>query len=171
MAPNPLPSPPTNKRKRESIDHDHGGRPLKSPNNTNGDTGNLTNDEELNLQLLQGIQEHDENTRTAQAALASATPSHQSTYPPPEHSFDSGTGLPHGLSSFDDSSNSPPTGGFSAITPTAQALMAAREATTPINHNKPAVGTPQWHQQRKDNHKEGKPFPGSDWKWLVRITS
>ena len=63
-------------------------------------------------------------------------------------------GLPHGLTTFDDSSSSPQTG-FNAIAPTAQALMVARGETT-TNHNKPAVGTQQWHQQRKDNHKEGK---------------
>ncbi len=152
MAPNTLPSPPTNKRKRESIDHE-GQRPPKS-SNTNGDSGNTTNDEDINLRLLQGLgEDEDENTRTAQAALA--TPLQNSTYPQvPEASFDSATGMHHGLSSFDDSSNSPPTG-FSAITPTAQLLSAARDANTPMNHNKPAVGTPQWHQQRKDNHKEG----------------
>ena len=144
-----------NKRKRDSSDMLDGSRSRKSLT-TNGDVTN-DNDEELHLQLLQGLgqevlqdQEND-SARTAQAALS--TGMQHNTYPPPDNSFDSATGLPHGLSSFDDSSNSPPTG-FSAITPTQQALMAAREATTP-NHNKPAVGTQQWHQQRKDNHKEG----------------
>ena len=125
--------------------------------NTNGDPGN-DNDDELSLQLLQGIgqealREGDEaNTRTAQAALNAPMP--QNTYPPPENSFDSAAGMAHGLSSFDDGPNSPPTG-FNAIPPTAQALMDARQASS-TNHNKPAVGSQQWHQQRKDNHKEGK---------------
>jgi len=123
--------------------------------NTNGDTGN-DNDDELSLQLLQGIGQEalregdDANTRTAQAALNAPMP--QNTYPPPENSFDSATGMPHGLSSYDDGSNSSPTA-FNSITPTAQALMDARQANT-TNHNKPAVGSQQWHQQRKDNHKE-----------------
>ena len=152
---NLLPPSNNNKRKRESSDVLDGSRSRKSQN-TNGDVGD-ENDEELHLQLLQGIgqealqEQDDSNARTAQAALSTGMP--QNTYPPPENSFDNATGMPQGLSSFDDSSNSPPTG-FSAITPSQQALMAAREATT-TNHNKPAVGTQQWHQQRKDNHKEG----------------
>jgi hypothetical protein len=156
MPPNNLHPPSnTNKRKRESNDVMDGSR--RKSQNTNGDTGN-DNDDELSLQLLQGIGQEalregdDANTRTAQAALNAPMP--QNTYPPPENSFDGATGMPHGLSSFDDGSNSPPTG-FNAITPTAQALMDARQATT-TNHNKPAVGSQQWHQQRKDNHKEGK---------------
>jgi transcriptional regulator CBF1 len=144
MPPNNLHPPSnTNKRKRESNDVMDGSR--RKSQNTNGDTGN-DNDDELSLQLLQGIGQEalregdDANTRTAQAALNAPMP--QNTYPP------------HGLSSFDDGPNSPPTG-FNAIPPTAQALMDARQATT-TNHNKPAVGSQQWHQQRKDNHKEGK---------------
>jgi hypothetical protein len=149
--------PPSNnnKRKRESSDVPDGSRSRKSQN-TNGDVSN-DNDAELQLHLLQGLsqealqEEDDANARTSHAAM-NASMQHN-TYPPPENSFDSASGLPHGLSSFDDGSNSPPTG-FNAITPTAQALMAARGETT-TNHNKPAVGTQQWHQQRKDNHKEG----------------
>jgi hypothetical protein len=148
--------PPSNnnKRKRESSDLLDGSRLRKSPN-TNGDAVEM-NDEELQLHLLQGLSQEalqeEDDARTNHAVLGS--PMQQNTYPPPENSYDSGTGLPLGLTTFDDSSHSPPTG-FSAITPTAQAVMAAREANT-TNHNKPAVGTQQWHQQRKDNHKEGK---------------
>jgi hypothetical protein len=156
MPPNNLQSPSNNnKRKRDNSDLLDGPRPRKSQI-TNGDTGN-ENDEELQLHLLQGLsqealqEEDDANARSTHAALTAAM--QQNTYPPPENSFEHVTGMPHALPAFDDSSNSPPTG-FNAITPTAQALMAAREAN-PTNHNKPVVGTQQWHQQRKDNHKEG----------------
>jgi hypothetical protein len=156
MSPNNLQPPSNNnKRKRESSDALDGSR-LRKSQNTNGDASN-DNDEELQLHLLQGLsqealqEEDDANARTSHAAMNASL--QHNTYPPPENSFDSATGMPHGLSSFDDVSNSPPTG-FNAITPTAQALMAARGETT-TNHNKPAVGTQQWHQQRKDNHKEG----------------
>lgn len=156
MPPNNLQPPSNNnKRKRESNDVLDGSRGRKSQN-LNGD-GRDENDEELQLHLLQDLsqealrEEDDTNARTNHAALGTSLP--QNTYPPPENSFDSATGMPHGLSSFDDNANSSPTG-FSSITPTAQALMAARGETA-TNHNKPAVGTQQWHQQRKDNHKEG----------------
>lgn len=157
MPPNNLQPPSNNnKRKREGSDTLDGSRSRKSQN-TNGDVGD-DNDDELQLHLLQGLsqealqEEDDAHARTNHAALNASM--HQNTYPPPDNSYDGATGLTHGLSSFDDSSNSPPTG-FNAITPTAQALMVARGETT-TNHNKPAVGTQQWHQQRKDNHKEGK---------------
>ena len=147
---------PTNKRKRESIDQLDASRALRSQN-TNGDAGNSSDGDLAALQMLQslvqnGLQDDDDNTKTARAALA--TPMQQPSYPPPDSSFDTGSSLQHGLPSFDDVSHSP-SGGFNAISPSTQALMAAREATT-MNSNKPAVGTAQWHQQRKDNHKEGK---------------
>jgi hypothetical protein len=167
MPPNNLQTPSNNnKRKREGSDALDGSRSRKSQN-TNGDVRD-DNDDELQLHLLQGLsqealqEEDDAHARTNHAALN--TPMPQNTYPPPENSYDSATGLPHGLPSFDDSSNSPSTG-FNAITPTAQALMAARGETT-TNHNKPAVGTQQWHQQRKDNHKEGKGQNSPVRRWL-----
>ena len=154
---------PSIKRKRDSTDHLDSGRSLK-PHHTNGDLGDNSNDDDnATFQMLQGLQhatalqsQEDENARTAQAALAA--PMQQQTYPPPEHSFDSSSNALHALTSFDDDPNSSPTG-FSAISPSSQALMAARDATTAMGHNghvKPAVGSPQWHQLRKDNHKEGK---------------
>lgn len=159
MPPNNLQLPPNNnKRKRESSDMLDGSRSRKSQN-TNGDPSN-DNDDELHLQLLRGLgqealqEQDDANTRTARAALSA--PMQQNTYPPPENSYSSASGLPHDLSSFVNEDPNSPSTGFSAIPSTAQALMAARDATTP-NHNKPAVGTQQWHQQRKDNHKEGEP--------------
>ena len=157
MPPNNLQPPSSNnKRKREGSDVLDAPRSRKSQN-TNGDVRD-DNEAELQLHLLQGLsqealqEEGDAHTRTNHSALN--TPMPQNTYPPPENSYDSAAGLPHGMTTFDDSS-SPPQTGFNAIAPTAQALMVARGETT-TNHNKPAVGTQQWHQQRKDNHKEGK---------------
>ena len=109
----------------------------------------------IHQQMLQGLGQSglpdDDNTRTAQAALA--TPTQNTGYPNPDNSFDSPASLPHGMS-FEDGNES--TGAWDRMVnpmgSTADALMAAREATS----TKPTVGTPQWHQQRKDNHKEGK---------------
>lgn len=93
--------------------------------------------------MLQGLQDpmhgHDSNAQTAQAALATSLPS--SHYP---DSFDTASQL----AAFDDgTANS----AAMANSPAAQALYDARMAT-----QKPAVGSTAWHQQRKDNHKEGK---------------
>jgi hypothetical protein len=38
---------------------------------------------------------------------------------------------------------------------TAAQVQAARDATSMSHHGKPPVGSPEWHQQRKSNHKEG----------------
>ncbi|KKY19185.1 putative hlh dna binding protein [Phaeomoniella chlamydospora] len=140
---------PSNKRKREDNDQDDGGRGVRS--HANGDSTPVHNQEQIQQQLLQaigqsnGVQD-DDTARTAQAALA--TPMATSSYPAPDHSYDPST---HGLSYGDDPNQSPPAG---LIGSTAHALYAAREASSPLITSKPAVGTPQWHQQRKDNHKE-----------------
>ena len=90
--------------------------------------------------LLQGIDSvtGDDSTRTAQAALAGALDN--GGYPEP--GFDGGSGMNTG---FGDNStqNLGDASGQGYGTP----------GQTP---NKPAVGTPQWHQQRKENHKEGR---------------
>lgn len=131
-----------NKRKRGLGDQD-GGRSAKAQN-TNGDH------EASYAALLQGIDgpnisETDDSTRTAQAALAA--PMGQSTYPEPG-SFDATAPLPSG---FDDGS---PSANFASGP---QALMDARASVGSANNaGKPPVGTAEWHQQRKDNHKEGK---------------
>lgn len=126
-----------NKRKR-AIGDQEAGRNVKTQS-TNGDH------EPSYAALLQGIEgasmpEADDSTRTAQAALA--TPLGQSTYPEPG-SFDATAALPTG---FDEGS---PSTNFASGP---QALIDARSAN---NANKPPVGTQEWHQQRKDNHKEG----------------
>jgi len=130
----------SNKRKRGTSDQD-AGRNAKAQN-TNGDH------EASYAALLQGIDgaiaEADDSTRTAQAALAA--PMGQSTYPEPG-SFDPTAALPAG---FDDGS---PSANFASGP---QALMDARASVGSANNaNKPPVGTAEWHQQRKDNHKEG----------------
>jgi len=129
-----------NKRKRGPDDI---GRNTKMQA-TNGDT---THDATNYAALLQGIDAsamsaaHDDNTRTAQAALA--TPMNQSTYPEPA-SFEGTPTMPTG---FDTSLQA---GQPSNMGPGDQSLYDSRQGG-----NKPAVGTSEWHQLRKDNHKEG----------------
>lgn len=131
-----------NKRKRGLGDQD-GGRNIKAQN-TNGDH------EASYAALLQGIDapsiaEADDSTRTAQAALAA--PMDQSTYPEPG-SFDATAALRAG---FDDGG---PSANFASGP---QALIDARASVgSAHNANKAPVGTAEWHQQRKDNHKIGK---------------
>ncbi|KAK2761179.1 basic helix-loop-helix protein [Arachnomyces sp. PD_36] len=109
---------------------------------------------QIDQQILQHVGPQngvsDENALTAKAALAAHTP--QSKYPPPpEASFDSNPSLTHGLSFGEEVTQN-------AMTPvhnhasTAAAVYAAREATN-INQ-KPVVGSTEWHNTRKNNHKE-----------------
>ncbi|OCT50552.1 PENR2 protein [Cladophialophora carrionii] len=141
----------SNKRKRAVGDQDgRDGRMQIS--NTNGE-----HDPNNYGLLLQGDgMLSDENTRTAQAALA-APGMNPSTYPEPGHN-QGDAGLPF---TFEDSSATVG-GGMS----TAQALVGAVANANPnpnpsTNNNntneqasKPAVGSTEWHQLRKDNHKE-----------------
>lgn len=133
------PSPNSNKRKRGVGDHDN-GRSVKSQNTSVQDN---SSGEPNYAALLQGMQSempgHDSNAQTAQAALASSMP--HSSYP---DSFDTSSQL----ASYDDATSN---GAGMSNSPTAQALYDARMQT-----QKPAVGSTAWHQQRKDNHKEGK---------------
>lgn len=127
----------SNKRKRGAADQD-GAPANKIPNtNTNGehDTTNYG-------LLLQGDSIlADDNTRTAQAALA-APGMNPSAYPEPNAS-QGDTGLSF---NFDDSS------------PTVGGMTGAPGMANNNNNdaNKPAVGSAEWHQLRKNNHKEGK---------------
>lgn len=111
---------------------------------------------QIDQQILQHVGSQngvsDENALTAKAALAAHTP--QSKYPPPpEASFDGNPSLAHGLSFGEEVAQN-------AMAPvhnhasTAAAVYAAREATN-INQ-KPVVGSTEWHNTRKNNHKEGK---------------
>lgn len=129
------PIPPTmsatNKRKRGNEDL---GRNVKAAN------ANAEQDATY-AALLQGIENvtGDDSTRTAQAALAGAM--NNTGYPEP--GFDSASGMNAG---FGDSSpqNVGDVSGQAGYTTPGQ---------TP---NKPSVGSAQWHQQRKENHKEGR---------------
>lgn len=107
---------------------------------------------ELNIdqQILQHVGTQngitDENAlTTAKAALAAHNP--QNKYPPPpENAFDNN--LAHGLTFGDDIGQNIGQNHNS----TAAAVYAAREAQR--MNQKPTVGSPEWHQVRKNNHKE-----------------
>ncbi|KAI1611941.1 hypothetical protein EDD36DRAFT_270153 [Exophiala viscosa] len=127
-------NPTNNNNKRKRGPDQDAGRNAKIQN-TNGE-------QDAYSALLQGLDPtgaEDDSTRTAQAALAA--PMNQSAYPEPP-AFDGAAAL---SSAFDESDSSalPNLG-------SAQALIDARGN----QGNKPAVGTQEWHQQRKDNHKE-----------------
>lgn len=139
-----------NKRKRDSSDQADGGRaPRPQEINGEGRRSNEATMSQISEQLLQSLGQNgeptpdEENQRTAQAALN--TPMQPGSYPPPDASFDSGSSSHYGLS-FPDGNDLTPS--------TASQLQAAREVTMSVN--KPAVGTNEWHAQRKNNHKEGK---------------
>ncbi|KAL4806131.1 hypothetical protein BDV18DRAFT_122619 [Aspergillus unguis] len=160
------------KRKRESSDNEgpDAQRINRSSHGSNGslpgsDAQNFTHSAlssyehglpnagpELNIdqQILQhvgtqnGITDENDLT-TAKAALAAHNP--QNKYPPPpENAFDNN--LAHGLSFGDDIGQSIGQNHNS----TAAAVYAAREAQS--MNQKPTVGSPEWHQVRKNNHKE-----------------
>jgi hypothetical protein len=134
----------SSKRKRQVNDQE--GRYTKQQN-MNGSSMpanvDFTVTEAQQLSQMLGIDQHgmsapDDSTRTAQAALA--TPMQSSSYPEPS-SYQGTSGMPQG---YDD------TPGSAA----AQALYdvaGQRSGSGP----KPQVGSEEWHQQRKDNHKEG----------------
>lgn len=127
------------------------------------DTHGLPNSSaELNIdqQILQhvgpqnGISE--ESAMTAKAALAAHTP--QSKYPPPpENAFDAAGNLAHGLTFGDEMNQGSPIAAGHGHNSTAAAVYAAREAQS--MNQKPTVGSPEWHQIRKNNHKEGVSVP------------
>lgn len=139
----------TNKRKRDTSDQADGGRAPRSQE-INGEARrpNEATLSQISEQLLQSINQNgdstpaEENQRTAQAALN--TPMQAGSYAAPDASFDNGTSNHYGLS-FSDGNDMTPS--------TASQLQAAREVTLTVN--KPAVGTSEWHVQRKNNHKEG----------------
>jgi hypothetical protein len=143
----------TNKRKREASDHADSGNAQRS-RDTDGDDkrANEATMTQISHQLLQSLGQNgsstpdEDNQRTAQAALN--TPMQTSNYPAPDASFDSASSGHYGLTFADGTDVTPST---------AAQLQAAREVT--LNVNKPAVGTNEWHAQRKNNHKEGMSSP------------
>lgn len=169
----------TNKRKREGSEnldvHDaqrlnrssHGSSGSMpgadgQPNFGHGSLGNYEHGihntgSELNIdqQILQhvgqqnGMSDDNALTANAKAALAAHTPQHKYP-PPPDGAFDANN-LTQGLT-FDEM-NQTPMGGAHGHNSTAAAVYAAREAQS--MSQKPTVGSPEWHQIRKNNHKEG----------------
>lgn len=126
----------------------------------NYDAHGLAGSAELNIdqQILQHVGQNgisDENALTAKAALAAHNPQ-QKYPPPPDNSFDATSGLAHGLP-FGDEMGQAPMGHNHGHNSTAAAVYAAREAQS--MNQKPTVGSPEWHQIRKNNHKEGKDKP------------
>ncbi|WEW56443.1 basic helix-loop-helix protein [Emydomyces testavorans] len=91
----------------------------------------------------------DDNAMTAKAALA-AHP--QSKYSAPDSAFDNNNTLGHSMA-FGDEVTQVAMAGVHGHNSTAAAVYAAREAQN-ISHAKPPVGSPEWHTQRKNNHKE-----------------
>ncbi|CAI7588599.1 bHLH domain-containing protein [Penicillium cosmopolitanum] len=162
-----------NKRKREGsedLGHDaqrlnrssHGSNGSMGPDNQHNFHSSLnydhglpnTGSEVLNIdqQILQHVGQaqsgmSDDNTLTAKAALAA----HPHKYPPPPDSAFDANNLTQGLNFPDDMGQGPMSGGHNHNS-TAAAVYAAREAQS--MNSKPTVGSPEWHQIRKNNHKE-----------------
>jgi hypothetical protein len=115
------------------------GGKRKRGNEDIGRNVKVASDDAFSPTLLQGIGDvaPDDNTRTAQAALAGAM---DNTYPS-DANFDATAAL---TSDFGDTAQNVGTGngqtGYSTPVP---------------NNGKPPVGTPAWHTQRKQNHKDG----------------
>ncbi|KAJ5099534.1 bHLH domain-containing protein [Penicillium argentinense] len=163
------------KRKREGsedLGHDaqrmnrssHGSNGSMGPDNQhnfhnlNYDHGLPNTGSELNIdqQILQhvgpqnGMSDDNALTANAKAALAAHnTPQHK--YPPPPDSAFDANNLTQGLSFPDDMGQGPMPGAHNHNS-TAAAVYAAREAQS--MNSKPTVGSPEWHQIRKNNHKE-----------------
>jgi bHLH factor len=163
-----------NKRKREGsedLGHDsqrlnrssHGSNGSMGPDNQHNFHSSLnydhglpnTGSEVLNIdqQILQHVGQaqsgmSDDNTLTAKAALAA----HPHKYPPPPDSAFDANNLTQGLNFPDDMGQGPMSGAHNHNS-TAAAVYAAREAQS--MNSKPTVGSPEWHQIRKNNHKEG----------------
>lgn len=162
-----------NKRKREGsedLGHDaqrlnrssHGSNGSMGPDNQHNFHSSLnydhglpnTGSEVLNIdqQILQHVGQaqsgmSDDNTLTAKAALAA----HPHKYPPPPDSAFDANNLTQGLNFPDDMGQGPMSGAHNHNS-TAAAVYAAREAQS--MNSKPTVGSPEWHQIRKNNHKE-----------------
>lgn len=118
---------------------------------------NTGSDLNIDQQILQHVGTQngitDENAlSTAKAALAAHAP--QNKYPPPpDAAFDTNNLTAQGLT-FGDEMGQGMSGGSHGHNSTAAAVYAAREAQS--MNQKPSVGSPEWHQVRKNNHKEGK---------------
>ncbi|PGH03349.1 hypothetical protein AJ80_08709 [Polytolypa hystricis UAMH7299] len=154
----------SNKRKREMMDAGDAQRLARSSHgpNSNGnlqgyETHGLQNNapelSQIDQQLLQHVGNQngmtDENAMTAKAALAAHSP--QSKYPPPDPSFEANAALGQHLT-FAEEVNQVAMNNVPGHNSTAAAVYAAREAQS--MNPRPTVGSPEWHQIRKNNHKE-----------------
>ncbi|OJJ48274.1 hypothetical protein ASPZODRAFT_150542 [Penicilliopsis zonata CBS 506.65] len=167
----------TNKRKRDSSDSagvPDSQRLNRSSNGSNGSVGGgpdpqtsfphnplgaydthglPTSSNDIEQQIMQHVGSQngvsDENALTAKAALDAHPP--PAKYPPlpSDNAFD--TNLAHTLT-FGDDMNPSSLGPAHGHNSTAAAVYAAREAQS--MNQKPSVGSPEWHQIRKNNHKE-----------------
>ncbi|KAK2749843.1 basic helix-loop-helix protein [Myotisia sp. PD_48] len=171
---------PNNKRKRDHMDSGdvqrlahsvHGGQNNQGgptspfnmqPPDSYYDSHNATDLSHIDQQLLQAVGNQngvsDESAMTAKAALAAHQP--ESKYPPPDPSYD-GNGLGNNLNFGQDVGDV--SLGVQGHNSTAAAVYAAREAQAQAQvHSqlqqqmapKPNVGSAEWHQIRKNNHKE-----------------
>lgn len=131
-----------------------------------GMPNNGTDLSQIDRQLLQAVHGQngvsEESAMTAKAALAAHQP--ESKYPPPEPAFDNnslGGNLSNNLGFPQDVSQGQMQGQMQGHNSTAAAVYAAREAQAQAQqiNPKPTVGSAEWHQIRKNNHKEGKKTP------------
>ncbi|KAJ5906790.1 bHLH domain-containing protein [Penicillium subrubescens] len=126
-----------------SIGYDHG-------------LGNAGSELNIDQQILQhvgpqnGLSDDNALTANAKAALAAHAPQHKYPPPPDAAAFDANN-LTQGLNFGDDMGQGPIPGPHNHNS-TAAAVYAAREAQS--MNQKPTVGSPEWHQIRKNNHKE-----------------
>lgn len=116
---------------------------------------NPTSDLNIDQQILQHVgtqngMTDDDSALAAKAALAAHTP--QNKYPPPPDAPFDANNLTHGLTFGDEMGQG--VGDGPGANSTAAAVYAAREAQS--MNSKPSVGSPEWHQVRKNNHKEGR---------------
>lgn len=165
------------KRKREGSD-DLGHDPTRMNRSSHGSNGSMGDNQhnfghslnyehglpntgsELNIdqQILQhvgpqnGLSDDNALTANAKAALAAHAPQHNKYPPVPGGDAFDTNNLGPGLNFGDDMGQ----GGMGqphGHNSTAAAVYAAREAQS--MNQKPTVGSPEWHQIRKNNHKEG----------------
>ncbi|KAF7716726.1 Basic-region helix-loop-helix (bHLH) transcription factor [Penicillium ucsense] len=118
--------------------------------------GNAGSELNIDQQILQhvgpqnGLSDDNALTANAKAALAAHAPQHKYPPPPDAAAFDANN-LTQGLNFGDDMGQGPMPGPHNHNS-TAAAVYAAREAQS--MNQKPTVGSPEWHQIRKNNHKE-----------------
>lgn len=171
-------SPDGNSHKRKREGSEDLGHEQRMNRSSHGSSGSMPGDNQTNfghslgnyehgmsnagseLNIDQQILQHvgpqngmsDDNALTANAKAALTAHASQHKYPPPPDAAFDANNLTQGLNFGDDMGQGPMGGGHNS---TAAAVYAAREAQNMNHHQKPTVGSPEWHQIRKNNHKEG----------------